>query len=71
MNFSVLFDDVVKDEYGTWSQICEYHAEAFEQKVESRLRSLDDEEQYKLLVELERWSESCISNEFFDLDRWW
>ena len=27
MNFSVLFDDVVKDEYGTWSQICEYHAE--------------------------------------------
>nr|DAI66237.1 MAG TPA: protein of unknown function (DUF4157) [Caudoviricetes sp.] len=46
-------------------------AEAFEQKVESRLRSLDDEEQYKLLVELERWSESCISNEFFDLDRWW
>lgn len=56
MNFSVLFDDVVKDEYKPWSQICEYHAEAFEQKVESRLRSLDDEEQYKLLVELERWS---------------
>lgn len=27
MNFSVLFDDVVKDEYGTWSQISEYHAE--------------------------------------------
>lgn len=27
MDFSFLFDDVVKDEYGTWSQICEYHAE--------------------------------------------
>ena len=27
MNFSVLFDDVVKDEYGAWSQVCKYHAE--------------------------------------------
>lgn len=25
MNF--LFDDIVKDEYGAWSQVCKYHAE--------------------------------------------
>jgi len=28
MNFSLLFDDVVKDEYGIWSQVCKYHAES-------------------------------------------
>ncbi len=46
-------------------------AEDFEQKIESRLRSLDDEKQYELLSELERWAESYISNEFFDIYRWW
>ncbi len=25
MNFSILFDDVVSDEYGTWSQIRKEH----------------------------------------------
>lgn len=28
MNFLSLFDDIVKDEYGTWTQICKIHAES-------------------------------------------
>lgn len=27
MNLLDLFDDIVKDEYGTWTQICKTHAE--------------------------------------------
>ncbi len=30
MNFSSLFDDIVKDEYGTWTQICKIHAKSLE-----------------------------------------
>ncbi len=30
MNFSVLFDDIVNDEYGTWSQVCKYHVKNFD-----------------------------------------
>lgn len=30
MDFSFLFDDVVKDEYGTWSQVCREHAGNFD-----------------------------------------
>lgn len=26
MNLSDLFDDIVKDDYGIWTQICETHA---------------------------------------------
>ncbi len=30
MNLSVLFDDIVKDEYGIWSQVCKDHAKNFD-----------------------------------------
>ena len=27
MNYSLFFDDIVKDEYGTWTQVCQHHSE--------------------------------------------
>jgi hypothetical protein len=26
MNYSLIFDDIVKDEYGTWTQVCKKHS---------------------------------------------
>ena len=28
MNYSLFFDDIVKDEYGTWTQVCQHHSES-------------------------------------------